>query len=153
MAKTIRFPLDQIKTAEGKQTMFGQLYGNLDWEMDEFVISWESGKENILLSYVLIFKTNRWACFWPLLSELVELLLTRKLSNQFASLSILPYVFLQRYQRCRLISANVLVLFRSSVESVNYSLWVNHSLLILHIYYTQSRMGQPGLMVLFLFLD
>jgi len=30
MAKTICFPLDQIKTAEGKQTMFGQLYGNLD---------------------------------------------------------------------------------------------------------------------------
>lgn len=77
----------------------------------------------------------------------------QEIVQPIASLSILPYVFLQRYQRLRLISANVLVLFRNSVESVNYSLWVNHSLLILHIYYSQSRMGQPSLMVLFLFLD
>jgi len=55
--------------------------------------------------------------------------------------------------RDRLISGNVLVLFRNSVEFVNYSLWVNHSLFIMHIYYPQCRMGQPSLMVLFLFLD
>lgn len=101
--------------------------------MDEFIISWESGKENMLLPCMLVFKTNRWAYFWHLLAELVELLLTKKLSNQFAHLSILPCVVLQRYQRLRLISVNVLILSRNSVEFVYYSLWGNHSLFILNI--------------------
>lgn len=46
MAETIRIPADKVKTAEGKQTMFGKLHGILDWKMDEFIIPWESGKKN-----------------------------------------------------------------------------------------------------------
>lgn len=44
MAEAIRIPLDKVETAEGKQAMFRQLHGIPDREMDELIISWESGK-------------------------------------------------------------------------------------------------------------